>query len=284
MASKKCTMCSTTRSSTNIYDVEARPSSPAPSAAVPTSHGPAATRWTCSQCTLVNDGSHSHCSACRNARGHAPTAIEQIACINDRNRAVSPPGGSSSSSSFSAAPRKWTCQHCTYDNFMRSSKCTLCDGASPQTALSTPAATPATTPGVERPTARFDDLFMNASREILLGDDLQHVAASVDYVNAGGDLTRRIGVDESRHLLAPDAAHCTLPQLASRRHRTNTLECLRRRPDRPKRVPSHCSQRNAEQLLASAANAVKRKKTGFPNYFVTECPTFFLPRGLRPLT
>ena len=313
-ASKKCCMCKHPRSSAaapplNIYDValsEGRQRMPGASCGGGGGSGAnGGSSWLCDHCTYSNT-TGTKCTMCgakydqRNGRNRARIRNNSPASPGGRNGGG---GGGGAVGGATSPISKWKCARCTYDNFARSLKCTICmeprlcgsglvspsssSAASPPVPASPDASGSCNTltsilpltlpaPSEERRSPRnLDRLWLTTCRQIIDGDN---TTALVAYLTAGGDLKRKITGEESVALHYSFACNCTLSLLALRFHRSKVVESLMP-ASRPKRVPSHVSPRLSEELLAYWSNTAKQRKDDFPCYFVTECPTFFLPQG-----
>jgi len=95
-----------------------------------------AVKWTCTLCSYKNWPNATKCVMCNTRKNSTSSGSRNSACLSSRERAPEDVRGavggpSNIDLSSGEEQRKWKCSTCTYENWPRSTKCTLCCASKP---------------------------------------------------------------------------------------------------------------------------------------------------------
>ena len=302
-------------------------------------------KWSCDKCTYLNWARAKKCVVCHSlnpatepvpvlAAALAPLSINthtpmescsnsqdtggQILCSSQDfgNNRCSPgsstPSGNNkavvTSSFMKTYQKKWVCKVCTFENWPRSAKCTICAaGRSPSTSPSlSPGTLQSPPPNSPRGAAatvlpnksgrrsessanlhrrqerlsELDWLWLKACVGTTEGDRI-----AVDaYLACGGDVARQLTAEEAKLLgdgLSYQKGHSLL-NLALQSQREDVVALLLTASvtsNTKKRLPPHTCPDLANEILRAVACSLRQRKGEFPCFFFTESVTFALPGG-----
>lgn len=293
-------------------------------------------KWSCETCTFVNNSKDQICIQCGTpTQDSANNLHEQIQPLKitsqhsdvaqslSRSQNNSPPASITNiENSRRTQLMKWACPMCTYENWPKSTKCSMC-ATIPNNSLRSQAsslimASPEkemdatsnvedryrTSPNIldsalsqqspnnceyERKIRHMkrqaDWNWLNACIGIIEGDPNPVEA----YLSSGGDPARTLTASEVSILnraSAFDVGH-TLVHLAIRFQREDLLAMLLSQIEGSgsgvKRVPSYVAPDLAADIRRHFTSTIRQRKGHFPCNFVTELPTFALPAEVEEL-
>ena len=179
--------------------------------------------WTCSVCTYSNAGRTSVCPMCQSTRSsedthhqfHRSPLIRDYAVSSSSSVARGAVGGTMISSdttsdhnvkkhhkqrhSSSSSSKRWKCVECTYENYLKSTRCTMCgtsrQGAGPY--IATPRDLPLSSQRrdtsdemrqIMNRLSMTDWLYLRACEGVAKGDG----SVVKDYLKGGGDKLRQL--------------------------------------------------------------------------------------------
>ena len=172
--------------------------------------------WTCSVCTYSNAGRTSLCSMCQSTRSgedahqfRRSPLIRDYAVSSSSSVARGAVGGVSSDTSIdpnvkkhhkqrhsSSSSKRWKCVECTYGNYIKSTRCTMCGASRQGVGIATPIRD---LPSQRRETSdemkqirnrlsMTDWLYLCACEGVAMGDE----SVVKDYLKGGGDKLRQL--------------------------------------------------------------------------------------------
>ncbi|KAF5303481.1 hypothetical protein FQA39_LY09944 [Lamprigera yunnana] len=290
-------------------------------------------KWLCEICTYLNPSKEQICNQCstpaplssNTLHEHIQplkiTQISDIAQSLSRSRTNSPPTSLTNieNSRRTSTSQKWMCPMCTYENWPKSIKCSMCAYvpnnaqrsqasslivSSPErdvdsnqesrfhptqnileTAISQGSNNYDTERKIRQLRRQADWNWLNACLGVIEGDPNPVEA----YLASGGDPTRTLTAAEAAILnraSAFDVGH-TLVHLAIRFQREDLLAILLSQIEGSgsgvKRVPSYVAPDLAADIRRHFAGTIRQRKGSFLCNFVTELPTFALPAEVDEL-
>jgi len=312
----KCTMCRGAKPLLGEDIYRLREEAPAISDASGPSVIDNSGKWSCEMCTFLNVPKAKECGQCRTQR-HPVT----VSTIHDQFRALKICDSDSVASASNKA--KWSCTTCTYENWPRSKKCTMCGAHAPNRISPAPSSNAikissperdanylrasinedhslislkslrredivnsANSFDSERRRLKADYLWLNACLGVVQGDP----RAVERFLNSGGDPTRQLTAGEVALLNRPSAFDVgyTLVHLAIRFHREEMLATLVSGIEGGgsglKRVPSYVAPELASAIRKHAtSNFITKHSRSLPFPYVTEFATFMLPAEIEDL-
>ncbi|KAF5304182.1 hypothetical protein FQR65_LT08076 [Abscondita terminalis] len=335
-SSQKCTMCRGPRPfhSEDIYRLhgnESLTNATLPSLAAGSCENKTKGKWTCESCMYFNSSKDQICNqcgtsaplSCNTLHEHIQplkiTQISDVAQSLSQSRTNSPPTTLTNMENSRRTTQKWMCVLCTYENWPKSIKCSMCGHfpnntqrsqasslimSSPerdidsnqdtrfhsnQNILETSISQSSNNYDTERKIRQLrrqaDWNWLNACLGIIDGDPNPVEA----YLSSGGDPTRTLTAAEVAILnraSAFDVGH-TLVHLAIRFQREDLLAILLSQIEGSgsgvKRVPSYVAPDLAADIRRHFATTIRQRKGSFPCNFVTELPTFALPAEVDEL-
>ncbi|XP_031350268.1 ubiquitin thioesterase trabid isoform X2 [Photinus pyralis] len=332
-SSQKCTMCRGPRPfhSEDIYRLHGNDdkSSTLPGLAA----GPCENQsnWSCETCMYaMNTSNDQTCIQCGNPGllssntlhdNPQPLRVTQksdIAQSLSRSRTNSPPTSLTNIENSRRTTQKWTCPMCTYENWPKSIKCSMCGHipnnqrsqasslimSSPErdidsnvdsryrtspnildTSISQTSNNYDTERKMRQLRRQADWNWLNACLGIIEGDPNPIEA----YLSSGGDPRRKLTAAEVAMLNRASAfdVEDTLVHLALRFQREDILAILLSQIEGSgsgvKRVPSYVAPDLAADIRRHFASTIRQRKGSFPCNYVTELPTFALPAEVEEL-
>lgn len=288
-------------------------------------------KWSCEICLGVNQSKDQMCRQCSTPAPSSPNSLHEhiqpvkitqnsdIAQSLSRSRTNSPPTSLTNIENSRRTSQKWMCTMCTYENWPKSIKCSMCATvpinshrsqasslimSSPErdldsnqdtrlhgspnildTAISQSSNNYDTERKFRQLRRHADWNWLNACLGILEGDPNPVEA----YLTSGGDPTRTLTAAEVAILnraSAFDVGH-TLVHLAIRFKKEDLLAILLSQIEGSgsgvKRVPSYVAPDLAEDIRRHFASTLRQRKGSFLCNFVTELPTFALPAEVDEL-
>lgn len=335
-SSQKCTMCRGPRPfhSEDIYRLHGNDSLAnvtLPSLAAGSCENETKGKWTCESCAYLNLSQDQICNQCGTAAPLSSntlhehiqplkiTQISDVAQSLSRSRTNSPPTSLTNIENSRRTTQKWMCTMCTYENWPKSIKCSMCGHVPNNTQRSQASSLIMSSPerdvdsnhesrfhtnqnilesSISQSSNNYDTErkmrqlrrqadwnWLNACLGIIEGDPNPVEA----YLSSGGDPTRTLTAAEVAILnraSAFDVGH-TLVHLAIRFQREDLLAILLSQIEGSgsgvKRVPSYVAPDLAADIRRHFATTIRQRKGSFPCNFVTELPTFALPAEVDEL-
>lgn len=289
-------------------------------------------KWSGETCMYSNSSKDQICIQCGTSCPLSPNTLHEhiqplritqksdIAQSLSRSRTNSPPTSLTNiENSRRTNTQKWMCPLCTYENWPKSIKCSMCGHipnnqrsqasslimSSPErdvvdsnvdsryrtspnildTSLSQTSNNYDTERKMRQLRRQADWNWLNACLGIIEGDPNPVEA----YLSSGGDPTRTLTAAEVAILnrtSAFDVGH-TLVHLAIRFQREDLLAILLSQIEGSgsgvKRVPSYVAPDLAADIRRHFASTLRQRKGSFPCNYVTELPTFALPAEVDEL-
>ncbi|XP_044754048.1 ubiquitin thioesterase trabid isoform X1 [Coccinella septempunctata] len=323
----KCTMCRGPRPfiSEDIYSLHNNDDK-TNSAAGSCDTKPNINTWQCETCTFFNHIKDQICTQCGSPFVSASNLHDYLQPLkitqhSDLAQSLSQPRNNSPPASLTNVENskrmtlgKWTCMICTYENWPRATKCSMC-GYTPQTSQRPPSSSRLISPSNQNiDVSNQEDLYRTpsnimeennceAERKLRLmrrNADWNWLNACIGviegnpvpvehYLSSGGDPARTLTASEVAILnrsSAFDVGH-TLVHLAIRFQRDDLLAVLltqiRGSGSGRKNVPSYIAPDIAADIRRHFAATIRHGKASFPYSFVTEFPTFALPAEVDEL-
>ncbi|KAK9878143.1 hypothetical protein WA026_021158 [Henosepilachna vigintioctopunctata] len=325
----KCTMCRGPRPfmSEDIYslhDIDDKSNT----AAGPCDNKSNRGKWQCQTCTFINPSKEQICGQCGALVGNitASNLHEHIQPLkitqhSDLAQSLSQPRNNSPPSSLTNVENtrrmtleKWSCMVCTYENWPRANKCSMC-GFVPNNSQRPPSSSRIMSPSNHNVNLENqDDLYRSSAnimdenncdaerklRALRRNADWNWLNACIgviegnpipveQYLSSGGDPARTLTASEVAILnrsSAFDVGH-TLVHLAIRFQREDLLAVLLSQIEGSgsgvKRVPSYVAPDIAADIRRYFASTIRHRKGNFPCSFVTDFPTFALPAEVDEL-
>lgn len=337
----------TIQSSPDIYEVASLSSNRNETQDVMQKQNTDSNKWSCDKCTYLNWVRSKKCVVCHSpnpttetvpvlAAALAPlsintqTSMETCSNLQDRpneaicsshdyvsnNRCSPGPSSNTSKNKTVAASsimktyqKKWVCKICTYENWPRTAKCTICG------ATRSPSVSPSLSPGARQNSppnsprgaaattvlpnkigrksetginlhrrqerlSELDWLWLKACIGTIEGDRI-----AVDaYLACGGDVARQLTAEEAT-LLGDGSSYQkghSLLNIALQSQREDVVALLLTASvtsKTKKRLPPHTCPDLTNEILRAVACSLRQRKGEFPCFFFTETVTFALPGG-----
>lgn len=287
-------------------------------------------KWSCETCMYANTSNDQTCIQCGNPGlltsnmlhdNPQPLRMTQksdIAQSLSRSRTNSPPTSLTNIENSRRTTQKWTCSTCTYENWPKSIKCSMC-GHIPNNHRSQASSLIMSSPerdidsnvdsryhtspnildtSISQTSNNYDSErkmrqlrrqadwnWLNACLGIIEGDPNPIEA----YLSSGGDPRRKLTAAEVAMLNRASAfdVEDTLVHLALRFQREDILAILLSQIEGSgsgvKRVPSYVAPDLAADIRRHFASTMRQRKGSFPCNYVTELPTFALPAEVEEL-
>lgn len=266
-------------------------------------------KWTCILCSYKNWPNATKCVMCnkkRNGTGLSRSAEDMIGAVG---------GPTNTELASSEEQCKWKCSRCTYENWPRSSKCTLCHSSKPSSPPLTPLISAVVSEEgsclsqcslditelqskvqllcmndkikqIRNKMNEIDWLFINACIGVV-NNELSAVQLYIQ-ATAGGEKGRQLTRQEVTILNKPSvyAVGTTLVHLALRFQRTDIL-CQLLTPatsDARKRLPSQSNGDLAASIRHEVVGLLKVHKGDWPCVFMSQMNTFFIPQDVDRFT
>ncbi|KAL3269279.1 hypothetical protein HHI36_008356 [Cryptolaemus montrouzieri] len=322
----KCTMCRGPRPfvSENIYSLHNEDNA-YNLAAGPCVNKAKRNKWQCETCAFKNLSTEQICGQCGASFLGASNVHEQFQTLkimphSDLAQSLSHPCNNSPPLSLTNEENtrkileKWSCAMCTYENWPKTTKCSMC-GFAPNNSQRPPPSSHKMSPtnhkmsidnvnDIQMPSidiiednkseterklrimrGNADWNWLNACIGIIEGNSIP----VEQYLSSGGDPARTLTASEVAILnrsSAFDIGH-TLVHLAIRFQREDILAVLLSQIGGSgsgiKRVPSYVAPDIAADIRRYFASSIRNRKGHFPCSFVTDFPTFALPAEVDEL-
>jgi len=349
-AAKKCTICQAPRppkfitesgEAQDIYQVGSLASTPPQPEPIKHKQSANTVKWSCSKCTYLNWSRSKKCTVCLCPRPQEGQLIPTMQPLtvniastsgsneliasnrtspNNRNSPCTSPHANRNNDKNTALAsvmknyqNKWMCKVCTYENWPKASKCSICATARSNSIQDIASISPALSPNSthsppnsprgaaacapsNRPRraenlnstlykihdrlSELDWLWLKACASVTECDRLGVEA----YLGCGGDVARQLTLEEVSLLGGGNKfkkGH-TLVHLAIQSEREDILALLLTASvtsKTRKRLPPHTCPDLAQEILRTVACSLRQRKGDFPCFFLQESVTYALPVG-----